>query len=118
MIALLIIIYVSIILVLFKVLKIAPTAFRIAGIVVAGVLMIGGVVVSWMLCAPVTEMVMTTQYVVQIVPWVKGQVKTVVAQPNVPLKRGDLLLEIDSTPYQNTVDQLQAQLRAAKANVD
>jgi multidrug resistance efflux pump len=36
----------------------------------------------------------------------------------VPLKRGDLLLEIDPTPYQNTVDQVQAQLKAAKANVD
>ncbi len=118
MIALLVIIYVSVILVLFKVLKIAPTAFRLAGIGVAGVLMIGGVVVAWMLCAPISEMVMTTQFVVQIVPWVKGQVKTVVAQPNVPLKRGDLLLEIDPTPYQNTVDQVQAQLKAANAGVD
>ena len=34
------------------------------------------------------------------------------------MKKGDLLLEIDPAPYQYTVDQLQAQLKAAKANVE
>ena len=118
MIALLLIIYVSIILILFKVLKIKPTAFRIAGIIVGGVLMIGGVVVVWALSAPISERVITTQYVVQLVPYVKGQVKAVYAKPNQPMKRGDLLLEIDPTPYQNTVDQVRAQLNAAKASVE
>jgi hypothetical protein len=33
------------------------------------------------------------------------------------LKKGDLLLEIDPTPYQNAADQIDAQLKAAKANV-
>jgi multidrug resistance efflux pump len=49
---------------------------------------------------------------------VKGQVKAVHAQANQPMKKGDLLLEIDPAPYQYTVDQLQSQLKAAKANVE
>src|SRR5260370_36004427 len=61
--------------------------------------------------------VVTTQYVIQLVPYVKGQVKKVHAQPNQPLKKGDLLLEIDPAPYQFTVNQLEAQLAGAKENV-
>jgi multidrug resistance efflux pump len=59
----------------------------------------------------------TSQYVVQLVPYVKGQVKTIYAQPNQPLKKGDLLLEIDPAPYQYAVSQAEAQLSTSKANV-
>jgi multidrug resistance efflux pump len=118
MIALLVIVYATVVVVLFNVLKIKPTAFRIAGILVAGVLMIGGVVVAWTLSAPISKKLVTTQYVVQLVPYVKGQVKAVHAQGSQPMKKGDLLLEIDPAPYQFTVDQVEAQLKASKANVD
>ncbi len=118
MIALLVIIYSAIVLVLFKVLRIKPTAFRIAGILVAGILMIGGVVVAWDLSAPISKKLVTTQYVIQLVPYVKGQVKAIYAQANQPMNKGDLLLEIEPAPYQYTVDQMEAQLKASKANVD
>ena len=59
----------------------------------------------------------TTQYVVQLVPYVKGQVKKIDAQANQPIKKGDPLLEIDPMPYQYTVDQLTAQLQTACENV-
>jgi multidrug resistance efflux pump len=117
-IAILVIIYAAIIGVLFKVLRIRPTAFRIAAILIAGVLIVGGVVVTWMLSAPISQKLETSQYVIQLVPYVKGQVKAVHAQANQPMKKGDLLLEIDPAPYQNTVDQVTAQLAAAKANVE
>ena len=117
MIALLVIIYTAVVIVAFKVLRIQPTAFRIAGFLLAGVLMIGGVVVAWTLSAPISEKVVTTQYVIQLVPYVKGQVKTVEAQSNKPMKKGDLLLQIDPAPYQYTVNQLQASLAQAKAGV-
>ena len=118
MIALLIIFYTALVLVLFKVLHLKPTPYLIAGLLVAGVLMIGGVVVAWMQSAPITEKLVTNQYVVQLVPYVKGQVIKVDAQANQPMKHGDLLLEIDPTPYQFAVDGLEAQLKAARANVD
>jgi membrane fusion protein, multidrug efflux system len=117
MIAFLIIVYVAAVLVLFKVLHIKPTAYLIAGMIVAGVFMIGGVVVVWTQAAPITDKMVTSQYVVQLVPYVKGQVKTIYAQANQPMKKGDLLLEIDPAPYQYAVSQVEAQLEAAKANV-
>jgi multidrug resistance efflux pump len=67
----------------------------------------------WHLAAPMSSRVVTTQYVVQLVPYVKGQVKKVCAQANQPLKKGDLLLEIDPAPYQYAVNQLEAQLAGA-----
>jgi multidrug resistance efflux pump len=85
--------------------------------ILAGVFMIGGVVVVWTQAAPISSKLVTSQYVVQLVPYVKGQVKSVHAQPNQPVKKGDLLLEIDPAPYQYTVDRIEAQLNAAKAAV-
>lgn len=117
MIAFLIIVYVAVVLVLFKVLHLKPTAYLIAAMIVAGVFMIGGVVVVWTQSAPITDKMVTSQYVVQLVPYVKGQVKTIYAQALQPLKKGDLLLEIDPAPYEYTVKQVEAQLATSKANV-
>jgi multidrug resistance efflux pump len=118
MISFLLIVYTGFILVLFKLKLVKPRPFPIAWTVVGGVLIIGGVYVAWMLCAPMSPKVVTTQYVVQLVPYVKGQVKKVHARPNQPMKKGDLLLEIDPTPYQNALDQVTAQLESAKENVN
>ena len=71
MIAFLIIVYVAVVLVLFKVLHIKPTAYLIASMIVAGVFIIGGVVVVWTQSAPITYKMVTSQYVVQLVPYVK-----------------------------------------------
>jgi multidrug resistance efflux pump len=79
--------------------------------------MIGGVVVVWTESAPITDKMVTSQYVVQLVPYVKGQVKTIYAQALQPMKKGELLLKIDPAPYQYTVSQVEAQLMASKANV-
>ena len=117
MIAFLIIVYSAVVLVLFKVLHIKPTAYVIASMIVAGVFMIGGVVVVWTQAAPITDKMVTSQYVVQLVPYVKGQVKAVHAQALQPMKKGDLMLEIDPAPYQYTVNQVEAQLSASKATV-
>jgi membrane fusion protein (multidrug efflux system) len=117
MIAFLIVVYTAVVLVLFKVMHIKPTAYLIASIILAGVFMIGGVVVVWTQAAPITDKMVTSQYVVQLVPYVKGQVKAVHAQALQPMKKGDLLLEIDPAPYQYTVNQVESQLNAAKATV-
>ena len=79
MIAFLVIIYTAAVLLLFKVMHLKPRPYLIAGIILAGVLMLGGVVVGWTQSAPITENLVTSQYVVQLVPYVKGQVKTVYA---------------------------------------
>jgi len=48
---------------------------------------------------------------VQIVPNVAGEVLEVPAEPNKPLKSGDLLFKIDPVPYQAQVDAIGAQLK-------
>jgi multidrug resistance efflux pump len=82
----------------------------IAWLAIAFGIPVVALVAVWHLDAPMSSRVVTTQYVVQLVPYVKGQVKKVCARANQPLKKGDLLLEIDPTPYQYAVSQLQAQL--------
>jgi multidrug resistance efflux pump len=117
MIAFMTIIYVAAILVVFKVLKVPPRPWPIAIFVVAGVLMIGTIVVLWTLAAPISTRAVVNRYVVQIVPYVKGQVTSIPAKPNVPLKKGDVLYTIDPTPYQYALSQIEAQIQAAKSNV-
>jgi multidrug resistance efflux pump len=113
----LIILYTAFVVVLFKFKLIRARPVPIAGVVLLGIVLIGGIVVWWMLSAPMSSRVVVSQYVVQIVPYVKGQVKQVAARPNQPIKKGDLLIEIDPAPYQFAVNQLSAQFHAAEENV-
>jgi multidrug resistance efflux pump len=55
---------------------------------------------------------------VQIVPNVSGTVVELAAQPNTPLKAGDLLFRIDPAPFRFKVDDLQAQLVAAQQQAE
>ncbi len=79
--------------------------------------MLATVVVLWTLAAPISPKAVVSRYVLQIVPYSKGQVISIPAKPNQPLKKGDVLYEIDPAPYQYAVDQVSAQLEAAKSNV-
>lgn len=117
MIAILTLIYTAIVVVIFKVMKVKPRPWPIAGVVTGGVLMLGMIVIFWTVSAPLSSKAVVSRYVVQIVPYVKGQVTSIPALPNVPLKKGDVLYEVDPTPYQNALNQVQAQVQAAKSNV-
>jgi multidrug resistance efflux pump len=112
-----IILYTAIVIVLFKLKLLKPRAFPISWTVVAGVLIIGVIVVGWTLCAPMSPRVVTTQYVIQLVPYVKGQVTKVAAKANQSVKKGDLLLEINPAPYQYALDGAAAQLMSAQEGV-
>ena len=63
--------------------------------------MIGGVVVAWeFLRHPISEKLVTSQYVIQLVPYVKGQVENGVRhKSNQPIKRVTYCLEIEPAPY-------------------
>jgi multidrug resistance efflux pump len=52
--------------------------------------------------------------VVEVTPNVTGQVIAIPVKPNVPVKSGDILFQIDPSPFQYKVTQLQASLAAAK----
>ena len=96
----------AVVLTLFKLKLVRPRPYPIAIVILAGILMIGGVVVAWTQYAPMSGSLVTSQHVVQLVPYnVKGYVKKVYAKANEPLNKGDPLLEIDPSPYQYTVNQ-------------
>jgi multidrug resistance efflux pump len=117
MVTCLIILYTAFVVVLFRFKLIRPRPVPIAGVVLLGIFLIGGIVVWWTQAAPMSSRVVSTQYVVQLVPYVKGQIKKIHAQPNQQIRKGDLLLEINPDPYQYTVNQVEAQLQSAQENV-
>ena len=88
----------------------AKSARNISVFVGIGVVLIGGIVFMWLTFAPTTPDGRMFQYVIQIVPNVKGQVVEVPVEPLISLAEGDVLYRIDSTPYQAAVDQLQASI--------
>jgi multidrug resistance efflux pump len=119
MIALITILYVALIVLVFKVFKVPPRPWPIAGFVTLGILIIGAIVVCWTLAAPISQRAVVSRYVIQIVPWVKGKVLSIPAKPNVPLTKGkDVLFQIDPAPYRDSLDLAQGQLKAAKSNVE
>ena len=83
-----------------------------------GVVLIGSIVVLWLTFAPTSKDARVFQYVIPIVPNVKGQVVDVPIKALDPLKKGDVLFRIDPTPFQYSVDQLKASLEQAKAQKD
>jgi multidrug resistance efflux pump len=56
--------------------------------------------------------------VVQVTPNVTGQIVAIPVKPNVPLKTGDVLYQIDPAPFQYKVAQLQASLAAARQQTE
>ena len=116
MIALLSMIYGSFYFLFFKKLKLfAESVKNISIFVGIGVVMIGAVVYAWWSFAPTTVDGRVFQYVIPIVPNVKGQVIEVPIEGNAALHQGDVLFKIDPTPYQFTVDQLSASIDQANA---
>jgi multidrug resistance efflux pump len=66
--------------------------------------------------APSSPDVRVYKYTVPIVSQVRGRVIEVpVVEGNRPVKKGDVLFKLDPTPYQLTVNQLEAQLASAEA---
>ena len=118
MIAFMAIIYTVVVATVFFVFKVKPRPFPIAIMVLIGILMLGTVVVLWLPSAPFSKKAVVTRYVVQLVPWVKGQVKSIEAEPNVPIQFGDVLYEIDPAPYQYALDLVKRSCRQPKAMSD
>lgn len=116
MIALLSIIYSSFYVLFFKKLKLFQESVRNISIFVGiGVVMIGTIVYAWWTFAPTTVDGRVFNYVIPIVPNVKGQVIEVPVEPLVAIEKGEVLYRIDPVPYQFAVDSLAASIDQAKA---
>ena len=116
MIAVLSLIYGSFYFLFFKKLKLFAESVRNISIFVGiGVVMIGAIVFAWWTFAPTTVDGRVFQYVIPIVPNVKGQVIEVPIEGAAEVNQGDVLFKIDPTPYQFTVDRLTANIDQAVA---
>ena len=93
----------------------AKSARNISVFVGIGVVLIGSIVFMWLTFAPTTPDGRMFQYIIQIVPNVKGEVVEVPVVPLMPLNKGDVLYRIDPTPYQADVDQLKASIDKTEA---
>jgi len=59
-----------------------------------------------------------TGRVVEVTPNVSGQITALPVKPNVPVKAGDVLFQIDPAPFEYKVRQLEASLAGARQQVD
>lgn len=95
----------------------AKSARNISIFVGVGVVLIGTIVFMWLTFAPTTPDARMFQYVIQIVPNVKGTVVEVPVTPLEKVEKGAVLYRIDPTPYQATADQVRASIVQVEAQV-
>ncbi len=74
-------------------------------------------VVAMNLFQPYTPAAVVSARTTPIISRVTGRVIEIPIQPNVPIKKGEVLLKIDPAPYQAEVDRLKAELAAAEQRV-
>jgi len=114
---LLILIYVSICYVIFKIFRIPVNQWSLATATLGGMIGIAFILLVMNYNHPFTKNARIYFTVTPVLPSVKGRVTEVPVQPNTPLKEGDVLFRIDPAPYRYVVDQKKAALAEAEQNV-
>lgn len=110
---LLILTYVAVTTIVFKVFKIPLNKWTVPTAALGGILLIGTLIVVMNYNHPYSETSRDYFATTPIIPTVKGRVVEVPVIPNVPIKQGDVLFKLDPEPYQYKVDALEARLKAA-----
>jgi multidrug resistance efflux pump len=114
---LLILIYVAICYVLFKIFRIPVNQWSLATAALGGIIGISLLLLIMNYNHPFTNNARIYFAVTPVLPSVRGRVIEVPVQTNKPLKQGDVLFRIDPRPYQYIVDQKNAALAEAEQNV-
>lgn len=95
-------------------LKIIPWNIKSqVGAVTGGIVLAAAIIFTINVVTPSSSDVRAINFVAEIVPRVNGTVTKVVVEGNQLVKKGDVLLEIDPTPYALKVKQLEAQVADA-----
>lgn len=110
---LLILTYTAICIAVFKIFRIPMNKWTLPTAVLGGIGIVSTLMFGMNYNHPYSEI--TRQYFITtpIIPNVSGQVISVTADVNTPLKAGDILFQIDPIPFKNKVDSLTAQLNMA-----
>ena len=114
---LLILIYVSVCYVVFKVFKIPVNQWSLATAALGGIIGIALLLLIMNYNHPFTTNARIYFAVTPVLPGVRGRVIEVPVATNTPLKEGDVLFRIDPKPYEYVVSQKKALLAEAEQNV-
>ncbi|HEX2653521.1 MAG TPA: HlyD family secretion protein [Xanthobacteraceae bacterium] len=114
---LLILIYVSICYVIFKIFRIPVNQWSLATACLGGIIGIAFILLVMNYNHPFTNNARIYFAVTPVLPAIRGRVVEVPVEANKPLKEGDVLFKIDPKPYQYMVDQKKAALAEAEQNV-
>jgi multidrug resistance efflux pump len=115
---LLILIYVSICIVIFKLFRIPVNQWSLSTAALGGIFGIALLLLTMNYNHPFTTNARIYFPLTPILPTVKGRVTEVPVQTNTPLKEGDVLFRIDPKPYQYVVDEKKAALAEAEQKVN
>ena len=119
MIVLITLIYLGCVYAAFKVIKLEVKPASVAVAAFIGVYVLGGVVIGWNFAAPMVDKMTVTR---PVIPLLASQnTKEVITKIHVEreqaVKKGDLLYELETAPFQYTVERRTAQLAEARKNL-
>ena len=110
--------YFSVCWIIFRIFKIPLNKWSGTTVILGAVVMMGTILMGMAYFHPASRTARSYFITTQIVSNVKGKVIEVTAQPNVPLKGGEVLFKIDPTPYQGQVDDITARLEFSKKRLE
>jgi multidrug resistance efflux pump len=110
--------YITLCWIIFKVFKIPVNKWSLTTAVLGGVIMLSVILMGMAYYHPGSRSARSYFVTTQIVPNVRAQVKEVKVKPNVPVKKGDVLLLLDDTRYKAALADLEAQLEFAKKRLE
>jgi membrane fusion protein (multidrug efflux system) len=111
--------YIGIVVLAFKVIKIKVSPTSIAVFALIGVIVIGNVLMLWNFSAPMTGKMTLKRNVVQLLAAQdsKELISKIYVRQNQLVKKGTPLYEYDTRPNQYAIDQQNAQLAASQAKI-
>ncbi len=115
---LLLLTYAAICVAIFKVFHIPMNKWTVPTAVLGGVVIVGALVLVMNYNHPYSESTRMYFQSVPIVPQVRGRVIEVPVQANTLVDKGDVLFQIDDSPYRDKLESLQARLQAARDDRD
>jgi multidrug resistance efflux pump len=109
--------YITICWIVFKVFKIEVNKWSLTTAVLGGVIILGITFMGMAYYHPGSRSARTYFVTTPIVPNVRAKVTEIAVQPNEPVKKGDILFKIEDTRYRARYDDIVAQLNFAKARL-
>ena len=93
------------------------TTYTVCTAFLGGIVILFSLLIILSICHPASHDGRLYSAVTQVLPQVRGIVTEVPVTPNVPVRAGDVLFQIDQRPYQLEVERLEAMLAGMNAKV-